>query len=193
MNKASLTIGIPRSISFPLFQPYFTHVINASLTKNPYSIAKWDTVHKLCLVGGFTLFCRWALTFVSLPNQRFTDLSTCPSNEWLRGEKLCTYAGKYHLAWAVPMTDSSYQPWEPGVAIHSFLMFAPFFCVNSKSWVQGVFLYLTGPALGAYFTQNLQEQASIWCFFSIAQITIMVLLIRKHVILKKGKKGKKAA
>ena len=44
----------------------------------------------------------------------------CRTTEWLRGEKLCTYKGKYHLAWSVPMYDVSY--WSPSAAIHSFLV-----------------------------------------------------------------------
>jgi len=28
--------------------------------------------------------------------------------EWLRGEKLCTFSGKFHLAWSVPMADVTY-------------------------------------------------------------------------------------
>jgi hypothetical protein len=36
------------------------------------------------------------------------DSCTGLSTEWLRGEKLCTFSGKYHLAWSVPMSDVSY-------------------------------------------------------------------------------------
>ncbi len=40
--------------------------------------------------------------------------------------------------------------------------------------IQGIFLWLAGPYLASMITPNLMEQASIWCFFSIAQIGIMV-------------------
>lgn len=53
---------------------------------------------------------------------------SCRTGEWLRGEILCTYKGNYHLAWSVPMIDVTY--WVPSAAIHSFLMFVPFFIMK---------------------------------------------------------------
>merc|ERR1711939_1253246 len=97
---------------------------------------------------------------------------SCRTTEWLRGEQICTFSGKYHLAWSVPMYDPTYL--SPGVAIHSFLMFAPFFVMKKNMIIQGVFLWLAGPFAASLITANLMEQASIWCFFSIAQIGIMV-------------------
>ena len=64
------------------------------------------------------------------------------STEWLRGEKLCTFRGNFHLAWSVPMSDPSY--YVPSAAIHSFLMFAPFFVLKWNMIIQGLFLWATG-------------------------------------------------
>jgi hypothetical protein len=73
--------------------------------------------------------------------------------------------------------------YSPGSAIHSFFMFVPFFLTwNPAMWVQGAFLFATGPLLAHFITPNLQEQASIWCFFSIAQIAVMVFLIRNTLV-----------
>jgi hypothetical protein len=165
-------------------QPYFCHVINASLTKNEKYLDKYVVIKRLCLIGGGMLFSRWLLSGVwaqTLGNQ--------PSTEWLRGEKLCTFRGNYHLAWSVPMADPTYVI--PGAAIHSFLMFAPFFALYEKKGmvIQGIFLFLFGPALAGWITPNLMEQASIWCFFSIAQISIMLFFIRETLIINWGKDG----
>jgi hypothetical protein len=64
------------------------------------------------------------------------------TTEWLRSDlgQLCTFRGKYHLAWAVPMSDVSY--WVPSAAIHSFLMFAPFFVMKSNMIIQGIASYI---------------------------------------------------
>jgi len=104
------------------------------------------------------------------------------STEWLRGDRLCTWKGNHHLAWSVPMADSSYNIM--GVGLHSFLMFAPFVAVADKfnkgavlMVVQAAFLWALGPGMAAWITPNLQEQASIWCLFSIAQIFVMVFVI----------------
>jgi len=53
--------------------------------------------------------------------------------------------------------------------------------------IQGVFLWLAGPYLASWITPNLMEQASIWCFFSIAQIGIMLFLIREQLIVHWGR------
>jgi hypothetical protein len=165
-------------------QPYFCHVINASLTKNAKYIDRYLVIKRLCLIGGGMLFSRWLLSYVWE-----TTLGDQPSTEWLRGNKICTFRGNYHLAWSVPMADPTYVI--PGAAIHSFLMFAPFFALYEKKGmvIQGIFLFAFGPYLAGIITPNLMEQASIWCFFSIAQISIMLFFIRETLIINWGREG----
>jgi hypothetical protein len=165
-------------------QPYFCHVINASLTKNERYLDKYETIKRLCLIGGGLLFTRFLLA--GAWEQTLGDKA---STEWLRGEKLCTFRGNYHLAWSIPMADPTYVI--PGAAIHSFLMFAPFFALYEKRGMvlQGVFLFVFGPYLAGLISPNLMEQASIWCFFSIAQISIMLFCIRETLIINWGRDG----
>jgi len=165
-------------------QPYFCHVINASLTKNEKYLDKYVVIKRLCLIGGGMLFSRWLLSGVWAQTQ-----GNLPSTEWLRGQKLCTFRGNYHLAWSIPMADPTYLI--PGAAIHSFMMFAPFFALYEKRGmvIQGIFLFVFGPYLAGMITPNLMEQASIWCFFSIAQISIMLFFIRETLIINWGKDG----
>ena len=140
--------------------------------------------------SGFNVAHVTRSTCTIVPCAPFAGQSTSAvkvSTEWLRGETLCTVSGKYHLAWIVPMSDVSY--YTPSAAIHSFLMFAPFFVLRSNMIIQGVVLWATGPALAAYITPNLMEQASIWCFFSIAQIGVMLFLIRNVLVTQWGKSG----
>jgi len=168
-------------------QPYFCHVINCSLTKSCKYRDRYRIIKRLCLIGGFLLFIRYFLSFI--PALNTMDLTRQPSTEWLRGEILCTYKNEkmYHLGWSVPMADPSY--YVMGASIHSFLMFAPFFVLYEKKGmiIQGLFLFITGPMMAAFISDNLMEQASIWCFFSIAQISIMLFLIRETLIINWGK------
>jgi len=172
-------------------QPYYCHVINASLTNDPKYIPQYKCIKRLCLIGGAMLFGRFIMGYLGIQTTMDTSFKlgepTGASTEWLRGDKLCTFNGKYHLAWAVPMADPSY--YVPGAAIHSFLMYAPFLALYEKKGmiIQGVVLFTTGPMLAAYITPNLMEQASIWCFFSIMQITTMLFGIREALILNWGK------
>ncbi len=162
-------------------------VINASLTKSCKYKDRYMVIKRLCLVGGFLLFIRYFLSFI--PSLNTMDVSNYKSTEWLRGDSLCTFKTKsmWHLGWSVPMADPSY--YVMSASIHSFLMFAPFFVLYEKKGMilQGCFLFLFGPILASFFSDNLMEQASIWCFFSIAQISIMLFLIRETLIIHWGK------
>jgi len=169
-------------------QPYFCHVINASLTKSCKYRDRYRIIKRLCLIGGFLLFIRYFLAYIPQLN----TMNIGPDNkstEWLRGSQLCTFKNKtmFHLGWSVPMADPSY--YVMGASIHSFLMFAPFFALYEKKGMilQGAFLFLFGPGMAALISDNLMEQASIWCFFSIAQISIMLFLIRETLIIHWGK------
>jgi len=177
------------------FQPYFTHIINSALTKNPDVLKKYDIILRMCLLSGTLMMVRYIVAeFTGSGKDILSDFSDysgnhthsqCRTQEWLRGEKLCTFSGKFHLAWSVPMTEPTY--WTNSAAIHSFMMFGPFFILKSNMIIQGVFLWLAGPYLASWITPNLMEQASIWCFFSFAQIGIMLFLIREQLLLNWGR------
>eukprot|EP01095_Lingulamoeba_sp_RSL-Kostka_P011234 TRINITY_DN420_c0_g1_i3.p2 TRINITY_DN420_c0_g1~~TRINITY_DN420_c0_g1_i3.p2 ORF type:complete len:137 (+),score=20.75 TRINITY_DN420_c0_g1_i3:1022-1432(+) len=69
-------------------------------------------------------------------------------------------------------------------SIHSFLMFAPVLIIDDLfTTISGIFLFITGPLLSMTITDNIHEQASIWCFFSISQIIIIVssFIIKVHM------------
>lgn len=197
VNKVLTVLGFAHICA----QPYFCHLINESLSgepsrnngaehnaklmkyRNQYAVVK-----RLCIIGGFLIFLRFPMSYV--PGWNTQDIAT--STEWIRGKELCTFKTEsmVHLGWSVPFADGTYNI--QGVGLHSFLMFAPFFALYEKKGmiVQGLVLYVTGPMAAAYISPNLLEQASIWCFFSIAQISIMLFLIRETLIVKWGKAGK---
>jgi hypothetical protein len=141
------------------FQPFILHLGNG-YSDDKVIFEQNKIVIKLCFIVGLSLLTRF---FIS----PWTNNFGC-NTEWVRGEKLCTVSGKYHLAWSIPMYESTY--FVPGVFIHNFFMIAPFFVLKNYSWIMGVLLFLTGPLLASIITENLQEQASIWCFFSIIQV-----------------------
>lgn len=199
VNKVLTVLGFAHICA----QPYFCHLINESLSgepsrnnsaehnaklmkyRNQYAVVK-----RLCIIGGFLIFMRFPMSYV--PGWNTADVSPAKSTEWIRGKELCTFKTEsmVHLGWSVPFADATYNI--QGVGLHSFLMFAPFFALYEKKgmMIQGFFLYLTGPFAASMISSNLLEQASIWCFFSIAQISIMLFLIRETLIVKWGKAGK---
>jgi len=134
--------------------------------------AKYEVILRLCLIGG-TMYIARHIAFDFFPqlaspvSSAFTQWSPNPewstpkdatntiaTEEWLRGEKLCTYKGKVHLAWSVPLIDTTY--YVPGASLHFFLMFAPFFATKFSFTMmgQGIFLLLTGPVFTNLFTDN---------------------------------------
>lgn len=184
-------------------QPYFCHVINEALSQLPSKENsdahnaklikyrnQYTVIKRLCLIGALLIFLRFPLSYI--PGWNTQDVSPGVGKEWIRGDHVCTFKSQsmVHLGWSVPMADATYNI--QGVGLHSFLMFAPFFALYEKKGmiVQAAFLYLTGPFTASLITSNLLEQASIWCFFSIAQISIMLFLIRETLIVRWGKAGK---
>ena len=107
-----------------------------------------------------------------------------PLSKWIRASSVtpggkenvaCTFhpnTSTRHLAWSLPLYQPTY--FTPSNYIHFFMMFAPFLASPGlQPKLFGAFLLLTGPVLAAWISPDLNEQASIWCFFSIVQIACM--------------------
>ena len=174
------------------FQPYFTSLSSARFRiydiKSRY---EKDLVSKLTLFGGFWLFSRYMFTIMypDNPDMRPRATEACPNYEWivegydpwlqrdtpnLPGHS-CTFipdSPTQHLAWAAPMYQASY--FVPGASLHTFLMFVPgLFCAK---WWGMLLLFTTGPFLAMVLTASLHEQAAVWCYFSILQCFLLVLV-----------------
>ncbi|KAJ1456703.1 hypothetical protein M885DRAFT_587070 [Pelagophyceae sp. CCMP2097] len=160
------------------FQPYFTNMFFKSFRpalgkSKPGEEFAWAVVMKLCLVQCGLGLLRLALG-PGLDGSRLTADERDHyrvSKDWLDGPKLCTYHGAFHLAWSMPLAQPTY--FLGGLGVHCFMMFAPALCIGGWGEVDAVaFLVLTGPVMASFVSSNLQEQASIWCFFSMLQCAI---------------------
>ena len=49
-----------------------------------------------------------------------------------------------------------------------------------------VVLFLSGPAIAAFFNATSGEKASIWCFFSIAEVCVTTTT--QYIVCKRGAK-----
>ncbi|XXQ36695.1 Family of unknown function (DUF5765) [Plasmodiophora brassicae] len=171
------------------FQPFAVHWLKDF--NNPEMQARSEGIRRICFLGGVVLFAKFLMYPWSTDEGIFAPGCVGGgTREWLRGSRqqgICTYRGVRHLAWSVPLYDSTY--FSPGVGLHCFLMFAPYFSSGKAVHLLfGSFFFLSGPFLATCLTPNLQEQASIWCFFSIAQIAAMLVLIGP-VLLRKAPTG----
>lgn len=174
------------------FQPYFTSLAFSEYRKYDLKVRyQKDLVSKLTLFGGAWLFSRYLYTvlYPENPDMRPRPTEACPNYEWvingydpwlqrdtpnLPGYS-CTFipdSATKHLAWSAPMYQASY--FVPGASLHMFLMFVPgLFCGD---WTSMIVLFLTGPFLSTILTASLNEQAAVWCYFSIMQCFLLVFI-----------------
>ena len=151
------------------FQPYFTNLYYQSFRPwngkaKPGEEKQWQLVGRLCLVSCFLGLLRLVPT---TPDPLYYETT----KDWLEGPSLCTYRGSYHLAWSLPLAQSSY--FIPNMGLHCFLMFVPVLCIGDIWEIDAVaFLFGSGPLLASFVSQNPHESASIWCFFSTIQCAI---------------------
>ena len=147
-----------------------------------------DLIQRLCLLGALFGLMRYGLAnwWTSNPHLAAVPSKDCPNYEWVRSGydgllnfetpnlpgHSCTFRSASqsgHLAWAVPLYQPTY--FVPGAFLHAFLMFGPMIAraQNLFDVTIGTVFFVTGPVLAAYLTSSLNEQASIWCFFSLVQ------------------------
>jgi len=155
------------------FQPYFTHLFSGAFIKNEKKIAQMQLIRRMALIMGCMMFSRWILF---TPEHKLTG----PNTEWIRGNQSCTKWGNYHIAWELPLHAPTY--FMPSNNIHFFMMFAPYFAMWTwDMWINGLILLTTGPVLSKIITDNLYEQASIWCFMSIGQVVVAIYMLRTQL------------
>lgn len=184
------------------FQPFFSSHMACAFIRSEKNEAQFEVVKRLQLWGGALICLRYALTLMPKAtweqygfDGRYAFNASAWSKdtniEWLSGPALCTYMGEKHLAWSIPFAPISY--YTSGFGIHSFLMFVPFFAMdhgsfgaNLGNYIGGSILFFSGPVLSDFITSNKHEAASIWCFFSIAQIFILV----SFLVIQQVQKGR---
>lgn len=176
------------------FQPFYSAHLSCAFVRNPKNVAQFELVKRLQLIGGTFICLRWALTYVDVSTLAALGIDSRyafdaaqwagvgTEIEWLSGPVLCTYKGFKHLAWSVPLLPTSY--YMPSMGLHLFLMFIPFFAMDNGSfgrnianYIAGIILFVSGPLMADTVTPNKHEAASIWCFWSITQIIILVAII----------------
>ena len=167
------------------FQPFFYHLAAPSSWRkvNLKTRHENDIVLRLCLAGGLWGIARYLLVafWPDNPAAAARPSESCPNYEWIRDGydagigwitpnlpgHSCTFISNTstgHLAWATPMYQVTY--YVPSTSLHLFLMIAPRLVLKGD-FLKGIAVLVTGPVMAGYLTKSLNEQASIWCFFSM--------------------------
>ena len=182
------------------FQPLFCNMaLTAFFRRSDFrDRIEGNLVQKLCLLSALWMLSTyiWAITWPDDPNMAPPATEACPNYEWLRegydgylqettpnipGHS-CTYQSpseEGHLAWVLPMHQATY--FFPNVStLHAFCMFAPYLLISRRPLLQVlvVALWITGPLSSSYDTPSVNEQASIWCFYSVFQAFACAFIYR---------------
>lgn len=91
--------------------------------------------------------------------------------------KLCSYSGKKHIKFRLPLrTEPKY--YSPGVSGHFIFFFIPLLFFNNTTRFIALFTWVTGLVLPTlYYKLNETEAATVWCYLSITQLLVMYFYI----------------
>lgn len=187
-----------------VFQPLFNCMLMMSLYRrfDIQARIQADLIYNMCLLAGIW-FSLSPIMDLLVREEEFLATPATPESpnwDWLQegydgrlGKSTpnipgysCTYyapTNTGHLAWVLPMHPGSYF-W-PGTSLHMFLMIAPYLAMGLRIPffpMAAVALFFTGPILARTLTPSANEQAAIWCLYSIVQVVLFVFYVR-HVKL----------
>lgn len=154
------------SVLHIVFQPLVINAFAMALLPRPPARAVQAAVYGLC-----------ALTAVVMLMQLypFAWAGRCIPGAILCGERLCTVAGTWHIAWEVP-----YNGLLAGVdrltglhwGFHGYMLAVFLLPLFYGAWRFVLFHALVGPVLAGQLTSNPNEVPAVWCLFSIAIVLI---------------------
>lgn len=164
------------------FQPLFSNIAFSALdSKNTLRErdVNWKYIFYFCTVAGVLMALRMIIP--GLTDQRNQFMRICTEQiEGFCGPKTCSMTGNYHLKWTFKLLKPSYV--FPSIASHFMNMFVT--PVLMGQTLGSVVLFLSGPAIAAFFKATSGEQASIWCFFSIMEVCVTVTT--QYIVCKRG-------
>jgi len=152
------------------FQPFVLNWLAAQELKfNPVYYDRFMFACRLSFLFGLWLMARMIVETVGITKSIVPEECKFTYNtEMLRGTQLCSYTGKVHLGWHIPMADNHYF-W-PSINLHAFMSFAPFAVHPEEPAMifKAVMLILLGPLLAIYIAPDHSEAAAVWCLYSVA-------------------------
>lgn len=173
------------------FQPLFSNIAFSALDPKNVNKARetnWHYIFYLCTITGVLMALRMIIPGITDTRNQFMKICT-EHIEGFCGQKTCSMTGNYHLKWTFKLLKPSYI--FPSIASHFMNMFVTPVLMGQA--IGSVVLFLSGPAIAAFFNATSGEQASIWCFFSIAEVCVTTTtqyLVCKHGLKKIEKTGK---
>lgn len=156
------------------FQPFFANMISMYFLpeKVQQRIGTW--VYALCFAGAIAMI-------VDIYPFEWAQHSKL---HMLDSTKLCSVSGDWHIAWHVPVFDTSWARF--GFVKEPYFMLVFLLPLLYGSWKFTLYHILTGLVLSVLLTRDSHETAAVWCLLSIGLLAIVAKTpIRRYLFTKK--------
>lgn len=153
------------------FQPLFINILCMSFLPATFATRiKWPVIALSLVSAGATLSMLYP----------FEGAGLCSENIAMCARRFCTYMGNWHLAWDFPLNGTAnnfgdyWYLWPARAGYLSYIL--GFFILPAiyGAWRLVLALYIFGPLLVQFLTDNPDEQPAVWCLFSIAVLLIIL-------------------
>lgn len=143
------------------FQPFFANMISMYFLPKGVQerLAPW--VYGACLAGTLAMI-------VDIYPFPWADHSKM---HMLDSTQLCSVSGAWHIAWHVPVFDTSWAKF--GFFKEPYMMLVFLLPLIYGSWRFTLYHVLTGVVLSVALTRDSHETAAVWCLLSIGLLTIV--------------------
>lgn len=144
------------------FQPFFINALSLHFIPQPVArrIAPW--AYALCFASSLVMLTQL---------YPFSWAGQCLAGTALCGQRLCSVAGNWHIAWEIPSNDLLRNWWGvfPTYIVTAFTLPALY-----GSWRITLFHLVTGPIFAYALTGNMNEWPAVWCLLSVGLILLIV-------------------
>lgn len=156
------------------FQPFFANMISMYfIPKNvQQKIAPW--VYSFCFVGALAMI-------VDIYPFAWAEHST---KHMLDSTRICSVSGDWHIAWHIPVFDTSWDKF--GFVKEPYMMLVFLLPLLYGSWRFTLYHIITGVILSVILTTDSHETAAVWCLLSIGLLTVVAKTpVRKVLFVQK--------
>ncbi|MEZ5508903.1 MAG: DUF5765 domain-containing protein [Gammaproteobacteria bacterium] len=156
------------------FQPFFANMISMYFLPEGVHrrLAPW--VYSLCFAGAIAMI-------IDIYPFAWAEHSTL---HMLDSTKLCSVSGDWHIAWHVPVFDTSWARF--GFVKEPYFIMVFLVPLLYGSWKFTLYHILTGVILSVALTRDSHETAAVWCLLSIGLLTVVAKTpIRKVLFIRR--------
>lgn len=166
------------SVLHIVFQPFVVNAFAMALGPRQLAPAVRAVVFGLCGLAAAVML---------LQLYPFAWAGPCTPGATLCGERLCTVAGEFHIAWDVPY-NGLLAPVDVATGLnwgfYPYMLAVFLMPLFYGAWRFTLFHALAGPILAGQLTANPNEVPAVWCLFSIGILLIALIpAIRRRFAL----------